>query len=72
MKLKKGDNIKMIAGKDKGKSGKISRVLPKENKVVIEGINVLKKHQRPRRTDEKGSMISVSMPVNASNVKKID
>jgi large subunit ribosomal protein L24 len=44
MKLRKGDNVIIIAGKDKGKKGKIARVLPKENKVVVEGLNILKKH----------------------------
>jgi len=72
MKLKKGDNIKIITGKDKGKSGKIVRALPKENKVIIEGLNMMKKHQRPRKSGEKGSMINIAMPIHASNVKKID
>lgn len=72
MKLKKGDNVKIITGKDKGKSGKIVRALPKINKVIVEGLNMTKKHQRPRRTDEKGTMMSVAMPVHVSNVKKAD
>lgn len=72
MKLKKNDNVKIITGKDKGKSGKIVRVLVKENKVVIEGINMMKKHQRPRKTGEKGSMMNVAMPIHASNVKKTE
>ena len=72
MKIKKGDNVKLITGKDKGKSGKIVRVLVKENKVIVEGLNMMKKHQRPRKSGEKGSMVNMAMPVNASNVKKID
>lgn len=72
MKLKKGDNIKVITGKDKGKSGKIARVLVKENKVIIEGINMMKKHQRPRKSGEKGSMVSIAMPIHVSNVKKVE
>ena len=72
MKIKKGDNVKLITGKDKGKSGKIVRVLVKENKVVVEGLNMMKKHQRPRKSGEKGSMINMAMPINASNVKKAD
>lgn len=72
MKLKKGDNITVITGKDKGKKGKIVRVLVKENKVVAEGINMMKKHQRPRKSGEKGQMINVAMPIHASNVKKAD
>ena len=72
MKIKKGDNVKVITGKDKGKSGKVVRALVKENKVVIDGLNMMKKHQRPRKSGEKGSMINVAMPINASNVKKVD
>jgi large subunit ribosomal protein L24 len=72
MKLKKGDNVIIITGKDKGKKGKIVRVLVEENKVVVEGSNMMKKHQRPRRSNEKGSMIDVAMPINASNVMIAD
>jgi large subunit ribosomal protein L24 len=72
MKIKKGDNVKLITGKDKGKSGKIVRVLVKENKVVVEGLNMMKKHQRPRKSGEKGSIVNIAMPINASNVKKAD
>jgi len=72
MKLKKGDNIIVITGKDKGKSGKIVHVLVKENKVIVEGVNMMKKHQRPRKTDEKGSIKSIEMPLHASNVMVLD
>jgi large subunit ribosomal protein L24 len=72
MKIKKGDNVKIITGKDKGKSGKIVRVLVKENKVIVEGLNMMKKHQRPRKSGEKGSMVNVAMPIHASNVKKVE
>lgn len=72
MKLKKGDNVIIITGKDKGKKGKIVVVLVKENKVIVEGINMMKKHQRPRKSGEKGSKIDIAMPMHASNVKKID
>ena len=72
MKIKKGDNVILITGKDKGKKGKIVRVLVKENKVVVEGLNMMKKHQRPRKSGEKGSMVNIAMPINASNVKKAD
>ena len=72
MKIKKGDNVKIITGKDKGKSAKIVRVLVKENKVIVEGLNMMKKHQRPRKSGEKGSMVNVAMPINASNVKKVN
>ncbi|MDR3519680.1 MAG: 50S ribosomal protein L24 [Candidatus Pacebacteria bacterium] len=72
MKIKKGDNVKVITGKDKGKSGKVVRALVKENKVIIDGLNMMKKHQRPRKSGEKGTMVSVAMPINVSNVKKVD
>lgn len=72
MKLKKGDNIIVITGKDKSKKGKITKVLVTQNKVVVEGINIMKKHQRPRKSGEKGSRIDIAMPIHASNVKKID
>lgn len=71
MKIKKGDNVIVLTGKDKGKKGKIVRAIPKENKVVIDGINLAKKHQRPRRSGEKGAILTVAMPINASNVKKV-
>lgn len=72
MKIKKGDNVKIITGKDKGKKGKVARVLVSDNKVIVEGINMMKKHQRPRKSGEKGSMKDIEMPIDASNVKKID
>ena len=70
MKIKKGDSVKIITGKDKGKSGKVVRVLPAENKVIVEGANMSKRHQRPRKSGEKGSMKNIEMPIHASNVKK--
>ena len=72
MKIKKGDNVIVIAGKEKNKSGKIVRVLVSSGKVVVEGLNIVKKYQRPKKTNEKGSMIDVSMPIHASNVMLID
>ena len=72
MKLKKGDNVIVTTGKDKGKKSKILRVLVKENKVIVEGVNMMKKHQRPRRSNEKGSMIDIAMPLHASNVQIVD
>lgn len=72
MKLKKGDNVILIAGKDKGKKGKIVKALPKDNKVIVEGLNMFKKHQKPRRQGEKGTTISLAMPIHASNVMILD
>lgn len=72
MKIKKGDNVIVTAGKDKGKKGKVVKSIPKDNKVVVEGINMTKKHQRPRKTGEKGSILNLAMPIHVSNVKKAD
>lgn len=69
MHVKKGDNVIVLSGKDKGKSGTITRAIPKLGKIVIEGVNVLKKHQRARKQGEKGQILNVSMPIDASNVK---
>ena len=71
MKIKKGDNVTIITGKDKGKKGKIVHVLVKDNKVIVEGANMMKKHQRPRKSGEKGSMKNIEMPIHASNVSKL-
>jgi len=70
MKLKKGDSAIIITGKDKGKKGKILRVLVRDNKVIVEGANMMKKHQRARTSNEKGSMVDIAMPIHASNVAK--
>lgn len=72
MKLKKGDNVIVIAGKDKGKKGKITSVLVVKNKVIVEGLNLVKKHQRPRKSNEAGTIISVAMPMHSSNVMILD
>ncbi len=72
MKLKKGDNVIIVTGKDKGKKGKIAHVMPKKGKVIVEGLNMMKKHERPKKSNEKGSIITVAMPLNASNVMILD
>ncbi|MFA6463936.1 MAG: 50S ribosomal protein L24 [Candidatus Paceibacterota bacterium] len=69
MKIKKGDNIIVITGKDKGKTGKVSKVFPKTNAVLVPGINIKKKHQKPRNQNQKGQIIDIPTPVDASNVK---
>lgn len=71
MKIKKGDNVLIIKGKDRGKIGKIIKVLPKENKVIIEGLNLVKKHIKPRRQGEKGKIVEIPRPISVSNVKLI-
>ena len=68
MKLRKGDTVRVITGKDKGKEGVIDRVLPKENKVIVVGVNIVSKHQRARRANEQAGIIDKDMPLDASNV----
>jgi large subunit ribosomal protein L24 len=71
MKLKKGDRVRVRAGKDRGKEGEIMRVLPKANKVIVEGVNVAKKHQRTTRATMQGGIIDKDMPIWAANVSII-
>ncbi|MCK4967515.1 MAG: 50S ribosomal protein L24 [Candidatus Aenigmarchaeota archaeon] len=71
MKIKKGDVVKILAGKDKNKKGKILRVLTKQNKVVVEGINLLVKHVRPRREGEKGQRVRFPAAISVSKVNLI-
>ncbi len=71
MKVKVGDNVKILAGKDKGKTGRIIKTLRKENKVVVEGINMIKKHIKPNRMNEVGSIVDVEAPIHVSNVKVV-
>ena len=68
MKLRKGDTVQVIAGKDKGKQGEIAVVLPKENKVIVHGVNTVSKHQKARRANEQGGIIDKDLPIHASNV----
>jgi len=68
MKIKKGDNVIVIAGKDKGKTAKVVKALPKDNKVIVEGLNMRKKHQRGKAKDQKGQVIEFAIPMHASNV----
>ncbi|MFM8946210.1 MAG: 50S ribosomal protein L24 [Actinomycetota bacterium] len=68
MKLRKGDTVIVISGKDKGKEGVVSHVMPTSNKVIVDGVNVAKKHQKPRKANEQGGVIDRDMPIEASNV----
>ncbi|HOP49074.1 MAG TPA: 50S ribosomal protein L24 [Ignavibacteriales bacterium] len=72
MKFKKGDTVIVIAGNDKGKTGKILKVLPKENRVIIEGVNIRKKHTRPTQLNPQGGIIEKEMPIHISNVMYYD
>ena len=66
MKLKKGDTVEVITGKDKGKQGEIAFVFPKTNKVIVNGINVASKHQKARRANEPGGIIEKDLPIHAA------
>jgi large subunit ribosomal protein L24 len=68
VKIKKGDRVRVIAGKDLGKDGVIMRVIPEKDKVIVEGVNIAKKHQRPTRATMQGGIIDKDMPLQASNV----
>ena len=72
MKIKKDDKVIVLTGKDKGKTGTVTKALPKDNKVIVSGVNVLKVHQKPRKSGEKGQIIDKTMPINVSNVKKVE
>ena len=72
MKVKVGDNVLVIAGADKGKSGKVIKTLKKDNKVVVEGVHIVHKHIKPNRTNETGGIVEVEASIHISNVKVID
>jgi large subunit ribosomal protein L24 len=72
MKFKKGDNVIVIAGKDKGKKGEILKVIREDNKVLVSGINKVKKHIKPKTKDQKGSIVEIESVINASNVMLLD
>lgn len=68
--VKKGDTVKVLAGNEKGKSGKVLRAFPKLGMVLVEGIGMRKKHAKPRREGQKGQIIDKHFPISASNVAK--
>ena len=71
MKLRSGDTVRVMTGKDAGKEAKIARVLPKKNKVIVEGVATAKRHERPRGQTMQGGIIDKDMPIDASNVQII-
>lgn len=70
-KLKKGDKVVVLAGKDKGKQGEITQVMPKDNKAIVEGVNVAIRHQRQTQTSQ-GGRVAKSMPIDLSNLALMD
>jgi large subunit ribosomal protein L24 len=72
MHVKKGDKVQVITGKDKGKQGVILAAFPKENRVIVEGVNVVKKHSKPSQLNPQGGIITKEAPVHVSNVLPLD
>ncbi|MDF1596627.1 MAG: 50S ribosomal protein L24 [Acidimicrobiia bacterium] len=68
MRLREGDKVKVMAGKDSGRESRVIRVLPKKNKVIVENVNTAKRHQKPRGQTMQGGIIDKDMPMDASNV----
>lgn len=72
MKIKVNDQVKILAGKDKGKTGTVLKTLKNKDKVVVDGINIAKRHQKPNNANENGGIIEFPAPIHVSNVKKIE
>lgn len=72
MKIKKGDSVIVISGKDKGKTGKVVRALPSLHRVIVDGVNVRITHERPRRSGQKGQIVKKTVPLDVSNVALVD
>jgi len=72
MHIKKGDTVKILSGDDKGKTGKVAKAFPGIGKIVIEGVNTVKKHERSRKQGAKGQIVERAMPIHASKVAKIE
>jgi large subunit ribosomal protein L24 len=72
MRIRKGDRVRVLTGKFRGKEGEVMTVLTKQNKVIIDGVNIAKRHQKPTRAMQQGGIIDKAMPIDASNVALID
>lgn len=68
----KGDTVRVVRGDDKGKEGKVTRVYPKTGRVIVEGVNIVKKHRRARNADEQSGIMDMPAPIHASNVMLLD
>jgi large subunit ribosomal protein L24 len=71
-KIKKGDRVVLLAGKDKGRQGSVLRVIPKEDRVVVEGLNMVQRHTRPSQSDPQGGIKNKEAPLHVSNVAHVD
>ncbi len=72
MKIRKGDTVVVLKGKDRGKEGEVISALPKVNKVIVDGVNVAKRHQKPTRSMQQGGIIDKPMPIDVSNVALVE
>ena len=72
MNLVKGDTVIVIAGRDKGKTGVIQKVIPEQNRVVVENVNLRKKHKKPTQANPEGGIVEIYAPIDASNVMLLD
>ena len=68
MHVKKGDTVVVVSGKDRGKTGKIMLAMPKDNRVVVEGVNMITKHEKPSMSNQQGGIVNKEAPIDASNV----
>jgi large subunit ribosomal protein L24 len=68
VRIKKGDRVQVLSGKDRGKVAEVMRVIPTQNRVIVDGVNVAKRHTRPRRATMQGGIIDKDMPIDASSV----
>ena len=71
MRIKKGDNVSVLSGNDKGKTGEVLEIHPKENKIIVKGVNIRKKHVKPRKAGEEGGIISVECAIPTSKVNVV-
>ena len=71
MKLKKGDTVKILLGKDKGREGKVTKIYAKKDKILVEGLNIYKKHVKPKGEGQKGGIVEISRPILASKAALI-
>ncbi|WP_296817528.1 50S ribosomal protein L24 [Brevundimonas sp.] len=71
-KIKKGDDVVVLTGKDKGRTGKVTRVLPKDDRVVVQGVNVVQRHTRPSQVNPQGGIVNKEASIHVSNVALVD
>lgn len=72
LKIKKGDRVVVITGRSKGRSGEVLKVMPKENRAIVQGINMVKRHQKPTRMGSEGGILEKEAPIDLSNLAHVD